>query len=226
MNQFRLSPVELSGSQKLFYYAGPSLEEGADAPPGRRVALPLQLYVLKGLCLVQAKLLSMEVAANINTSISVPVAEESLVKVDPYRGSWGMRLLELELWNATDVLFEIVVTRKEADKEGRLVEDPECLYPPTRIDRDYVKNHAYPAHTSFPVFSRRLPLPVLPICIIKEVYSSEGSLNISAGDKTSAVPYCRVSFMAATRCLVVGASARPKNTLQIQNCSILGYAST
>lgn len=124
----------------VIHYAGPSLMEGAEAPPGRRVALPLQLHVLKGLALVQAKLLSMEVAANISSSLSDPIAhesEESLVKMDPYRGSWGMRLLELELWNATDVLFEIVVTRKEADEGGRLAEDSECLYPPTRIDRDY-----------------------------------------------------------------------------------------
>ncbi|XP_024360781.1 trafficking protein particle complex II-specific subunit 120 homolog [Physcomitrium patens] len=128
----------------VIHYAGPLLQEGADPPPGRRVALPLQLHVLKGLCLVQAKFLSMEVAANISSSLPDSVArdqpsesEESLVKMDPYRGSWGMRLLELELWNATDVLFEIVVTSKEAGEGGSMVEDAECLYPRTRIDRDY-----------------------------------------------------------------------------------------
>lgn len=142
---------DAAGPMLVIHYAGPPLQEGAEDPPGRRVALPLQLHVLKGLCLVQAKLLSMEVAANISSSLSDPVAREqqleggeSLVKMDPYRGSWGMRLLELELWNGTDVLFEIVVTRKEADEEGRLVEDPECLYPPTRIDRDYASRVLIP----------------------------------------------------------------------------------
>ncbi|XP_024356422.1 trafficking protein particle complex II-specific subunit 120 homolog [Physcomitrium patens] len=127
----------------VIHYAGPSVPEGVEPPPGRRVALPLQLHVLKGLCLVQAKFLSMEVAANISSSLPDSVAceqlsegGESLVKMDPYRGSWGMRLLELELWNATDVLFEIVVTSKDAG-EGSRLEDAECLYPPTRIDRDY-----------------------------------------------------------------------------------------
>ena len=55
------------------------------------------------------------------------------MKMDPYRGSWGMRLLELELWNATDVLFEIKVTRKDAVATEKLMEDGECLYPSTRI---------------------------------------------------------------------------------------------
>jgi hypothetical protein len=126
----------------VIHYAGPSME-GTEAPPGRRVALPLQLHVQRGLCLVQARLLTMEVAANISSSLPDPSSceqaresGESLVKMDPYRGSWGMRLLELELWNATDVVFEITVSRKDAGDNEKL-EDGECLYPTTRIDRDY-----------------------------------------------------------------------------------------
>lgn len=129
----------------VIHYAGGSLDDGEVEPPGRRVAVPLQLHVQRGLCLVQARLLTMEVAANISSSLpdlsvceqSLESGGESLVKMDPYRGSWGMRLLELELWNATDVLFEIKVTRKDAGAIEKLMEDGECLYPTTRIDRDY-----------------------------------------------------------------------------------------
>ena len=121
--------------------------EGSIVPPGRRLSIPLQMHVLRGLCLVHARLLSMEVPAQINTNnpdlSAVKSAEsgESLVKMDPYRGSWGLRLLELELWNPTDVVFEITVcerrTRESLEGTKLSENSVECLYPSTRIDREY-----------------------------------------------------------------------------------------
>ncbi len=60
--------------------------------------LCLQLHVQQGLCLVQARLLLMEVGANISSAGLDPAGckdaastnGESLVKMDPYRGSWGV----------------------------------------------------------------------------------------------------------------------------------------
>ncbi len=136
---------DVASPMLVIHYAGPLSQEGEEVSPGRRVALPLQLHVQRGLCLVQARLLSMEVAANISSAIVEPICSKdaaaengkSLVKMDPYRGSWGLRLLELELWNTTDVLFEITVSRKDGSESEKLPEDGECLYPRTRIERDY-----------------------------------------------------------------------------------------
>ncbi|BFI25493.1 trafficking protein particle complex subunit 9 [Marchantia polymorpha subsp. ruderalis] len=143
----------------VIYYAGPPMETrdmktkaviSPSLPPGRRLALPLQLHVLRGLYLQQARLLSMEVPAQISRYLPDPGACKSeatsptstLVKIDPYRGSWGLLLLELELWNATDVLFEITVTvnkgKESVDEE--LADDGmvnDSLYPSTRIDQNH-----------------------------------------------------------------------------------------
>lgn len=137
-------------------------KDGSRIPPGRRLTIPLQMHVLRGLCLVHARLLSMEVPAQINTTDSeLPSTSvesgDSLVKMDPYRGSWGLRLLELELWNPTDVVFEITVCERK-NKEGfegpKLAEDrEECLYPRTRIDREYSARVLIPLE--------RLKLPIL-----------------------------------------------------------------
>jgi hypothetical protein len=94
---------------------------------------------------VQARLLSMEVGANISSAgldpagckDAAPTNGESLVKMDPDRGSWGVRVLELELCNTTDVHFEITVNRKGGTEIEKLVEDGECLYPRTKIECEY-----------------------------------------------------------------------------------------
>lgn len=136
--------------------------DNSKIPPGRRLTIPLQMHVLQGLCLVHARLLSMEVPAQINTTDASPPVTSvesggSLVKMDPYRGSWGLRLLELELWNPTDVVFEISVCERST-REGleglKLLEDSvECLYPSRRIDRECSARVLIPLE--------RLKLPIL-----------------------------------------------------------------
>ncbi|CAM6105164.1 unnamed protein product [Calypogeia fissa] len=143
----------------VIYYAGPSSQTrdyqhqsivSTELPHGRRLTLPLKLHVLRGLNLVQARLLSMEVPAHISRSLPDPTSCDStandssstLVKIDPYRGSWGLLLLELELWNATDVLFEVTVNvKKEELTENTEVADDmlvnDSLLPSTRIDQDH-----------------------------------------------------------------------------------------
>lgn len=143
---------------------GPAVHSGgaqtneSSLPPGRRLVVPLHVCVCQGLSFVKARLLSMEIPAHISETLPKPVhvdesvvdnitsgesKTESLVKIDPYRGSWGLRLLELELSNPTDVVFEISVSMQ---LESSNTED--CLtfvdrdaadfgYPKTRIDRDY-----------------------------------------------------------------------------------------
>ncbi|XP_057834819.1 trafficking protein particle complex II-specific subunit 120 homolog isoform X2 [Cryptomeria japonica] len=145
-------------------------------PPGRRLALPLQIRVIQGLCLVQARLLSMEIPAQINRSLPIPSTvgdtdlhscmttentADSLVKIDPYRGSWGLRLLELELRNPTEVIFEIMVQIQRNNRENGNIETEnegqaaECIYPATRIDRDYAARVLIPLeHFKLPVLDK------------------------------------------------------------------------
>ncbi|KAL3700442.1 hypothetical protein R1sor_018464 [Riccia sorocarpa] len=141
----------------VIYYAGPPVETRdiktkavvpPSLPPGRRLGLPLQLHVLRGLYLEQARLLSMEVPAQVSRSLpdpentETPPSPSTLVKIDPYRGSWSLLLLELELRNATDVLFEISVS-VNSGKEGideETADDgdvKDTLYPSTRIDQNH-----------------------------------------------------------------------------------------
>lgn len=123
--------------------------------PGRRLVVPLQICVLQGLSFVKAQLLSMEFPAHVgenlpkldevnNRSAGGHVTEtkmERLVKIDPFRGSWGLRFLELELYNPTDVVFEINVSVKleNSSNEDNHFADQDATeygYPKTRIDRD------------------------------------------------------------------------------------------
>ncbi|CAN1828480.1 Trafficking protein particle complex II-specific subunit 120 homolog [Linum perenne] len=150
-----------SGPTLLIHYAGPSTDyldvapKGTTLPPGRRLVLPLHVCVLPGMSLVKARLLSMEIPAHIGGDHPKPVPEghgepskevmdserkiERLVKIDPYRGSWGLRFLELELSNPTDVVFEIGVSVQldDSDDNPCVDQDGEYSYPKTRIDRDY-----------------------------------------------------------------------------------------
>lgn len=82
---------------------------------------------------------------------------DKLVKIDPYRGSWGLRFLELELSNPTDVVFEIGVSVQLEncnDKNTDLVDGDitEYDYPKTRIDRDYTARVLIPLeHFKLPI---------------------------------------------------------------------------
>ncbi|XP_050388248.1 trafficking protein particle complex II-specific subunit 120 homolog isoform X2 [Argentina anserina] len=146
----------------LIHYAGtqpntgdPSTDKSV-VPPGRRLVVPLQICVLQGLSFVKARLLSMEIPAQVGDNLPNPVHADNsltegavgtpskidqLVKIDPFRGSWGLRFLELELSNPTDVVFEISVSvqLENTDHERSLFVDRDATvygYPKTRIDRD------------------------------------------------------------------------------------------
>ena len=105
---------------------------------------------------MKAQLLSIEFPAHVsenlpklddvnNTSNGGHVNSESkmdrLVKIDPFRGSWGLRFLELELSNPTDVVFEINVFVKlenNSNEDDHFADQDATKYgyPKTRIDRD------------------------------------------------------------------------------------------
>ena len=123
---------------------------GSTAPPGRRLFVPLQICVLQGLSFVKARLLSMEIPApkpvhvdslSTDRAIGSESKLDRLVKIDPFRGSWGLRFLELELSNPTDVVFDISVSvqLENSSNEDSLSADQDAVeygYPKTRIDRD------------------------------------------------------------------------------------------
>ncbi|KAF5461375.1 hypothetical protein F2P56_017479 [Juglans regia] len=146
----------------LIHYAGPLSNSGdpptsgSVVPPGRRLVVPLHICVLQGLSFVKARLLSMEIPAHVGEDLPKPVGVddiynegaigsegkmERLVKIDPFRGSWGLRFLELELSNPTDVVFDISVSvqLENSSNEDTLSADQgsaEYGYPKSRIDRD------------------------------------------------------------------------------------------
>lgn len=172
---------DLSSPMLVIHYSG-SLVSSEEAitdepavPPGRRLVVPLNICVLQGLSFVKARLLSMEIPAHVGENppklqnvengssedARSPNSSEnktdSLVKIDPYRGSWGLRFLELELSNPTDVVFEISVS---VQLEKPSVEDSSCGdrdtaefgYPKTRIDRDYTARVLIPLeHFKLPI---------------------------------------------------------------------------
>ncbi|KAK9100431.1 hypothetical protein Scep_023861 [Stephania cephalantha] len=147
-----------SSPMLLIHYAGPWVQSGATdvnsspVPPGRRLVVPLHVCVLQGLSFVKARLLSMEIPAYVSETLPCLDKKssnlisggkpDSLVKIDPYRGSWGLRLLELELSNPTDVVFDIRVSvqlenKMKEDQSTFVVDASDFGYPETRIDRDY-----------------------------------------------------------------------------------------
>ncbi|KAJ4827245.1 hypothetical protein Tsubulata_015208 [Turnera subulata] len=152
---------DTSSPTLLIHYAGP-LSDSEDpqhkesaVPPGRRLVLPLHICVLQGLSFVKARLLSMEIPADVGENLPKPVfvgtsspkdvigsesKMDGLVKIDPFRGSWGLRFLELELSNPTDVVFEICVSVQLDGSDNTLPVDQDAIehgYPKTRVDRDY-----------------------------------------------------------------------------------------
>ncbi|CAH9076529.1 unnamed protein product [Cuscuta europaea] len=154
----------------LIHYAGQLMIPGkppvdGSIPPGRRLAIPLNICVSPCLSFVKARLLSMEIPAyvgddhpklEIEKECSIEEATcmerqaDKFIKIDPYRGSWGLRFLEMELSNPTDVVFEIGVSvqLENSPSEG----SPEYKYPRTRIDRDYTTRVLIPLeHFKLPV---------------------------------------------------------------------------
>ncbi|XP_078433415.1 transport protein TRS120 [Wolffia australiana] len=123
----------------VVHYGGPR-EGGA---PGRRLAVPVRVSVCRGLRFVKARLLAMEIPARVGEEEQ----GRGLVKMNPNRGSWGLRLLELELANPTDEPFEVSV----------LVQPPPEPSAPapasaTRIDRDCAARVLIPLeHVKLPV---------------------------------------------------------------------------
>ncbi|KQJ83413.1 trafficking protein particle complex II-specific subunit 120 homolog isoform X2 [Brachypodium distachyon] len=137
------------------HYAGPANQGNGEVslPPGRRLVVPLNICVVQGMRLVRARLLSMEIPARFSEAHLRPVSDKdnmsngsdmvhndiSLLKIDPYKGSWGLRLLELELFNPTDVVFDVDVSVHLDGTNGEqtlnVTADAACHK--TRIDRDY-----------------------------------------------------------------------------------------
>lgn len=150
---------------------GETPTDGSALPPGRRLVIPLNICVLQGLSFIKARLLSMEIPAHVGANRSKLVqvkhgsADEVMdserqadrfMKIDPYRGSWGLRFLELELSNPTDVVFEIGVSvhlENSNDEDSQSSShSSEFHYPKTRIDRDYTARVLIPLeHFKLPV---------------------------------------------------------------------------
>ncbi|KAF6136101.1 hypothetical protein GIB67_000505 [Kingdonia uniflora] len=174
-------PKEGSSPMLVIHYAGPvtqpeqSSSNGPSMPPGRRLVIPLQVCVLQGLSFVKARLLSMEIPAHVNETLPKPMFSESgntkkiatfasrpdcMVKIDPYRGSYSLRLLKLELSNPTDVVFEISVSvqiesPKNEDTTFIDRDATDFRYPKTRIDRDFFARVLIPlGHFKLPILDR------------------------------------------------------------------------
>lgn len=161
----------LSGS--LTNPGEPTPDESA-LPPGRRLVIPLNICVLQGMSFIKARLLSMEIPAYVGDNRPKPVQLESnssqeaigserqadrFMKIDPYRGSWGLRFLEMELSNPTDVVFEIGVSvqRENSESSSLDCDGAEFGYPKTRIDRDYTARVLIPLeHFKLPVLDGAL----------------------------------------------------------------------
>ncbi|KAL2548618.1 Trafficking protein particle complex II-specific subunit protein [Forsythia ovata] len=169
--------VKDGSSPMLFlHYSGPMTKSGdlqneSAPPPGRRLVIPLNICVLQGLSFVKARMLSMEIPAHVGGTYPKLVQVESgdveeadglekqtdrFMKIDPYRGSWGLRFLELELSNPTDIVFEtsvsVDVENSNSNKRPSDFKCGEFSYPKTRIDRDYTARVLIPLeHFKLPV---------------------------------------------------------------------------
>lgn len=191
----------------VIHYAGPQIQTGgaqpseATVPPGRRLVVPLHICVLQGLSFVKARLLSMEIPAHVSETLPKPIQTngsvandvassedkmDSLVKIDPYRGSWGLRLLELELSNPTDVVFEISVSvQLESPKVEQSLtfidhDAADLGYPKTRIDRDYSARVLIPLE--------HFKLPILDGSFFSkdaQIDDAFGGRNSSTAEKTT-----------------------------------------
>lgn len=137
---------------------------------------------------MKARLLSMEIPAHVGkpTPKTLSNSENStaeqtprstadrLVKFDPYRRSWGLHLLELELSNPTDVVFEVNVSvNSPMSKEDHHASEFGC--PKTRIDRDYSARVLIPLE--------HFKLPVLD----GSIFSKDKQTNEALGSKVSSM---------------------------------------
>ncbi|OQU81897.1 hypothetical protein SORBI_3006G138000 [Sorghum bicolor] len=161
------------------HYAGPAanLENGdVSLPPGRRLVVPLNICVVQGMRLVRARLLSMEIPARFTETHLKPVSGEdiNLLKIDPYKGSWGLRLLELELFNPTDVVFDVdvAVHLDDADVDQEVISEGDAACHKTRIDRDYSARVLIPLEN--------FKLPVLDASFFVKESSSDEPLGSRA----------------------------------------------
>ncbi|XP_052173250.1 trafficking protein particle complex II-specific subunit 120 homolog [Diospyros lotus] len=193
-----------SSPMLLIHYAGPLVNSGEPptdvVAPGRRLVIPLNICVLQGLSFVKARLLSMEIPAHVSenlpkflnvengsSEITACASSENrtdrLVKIDPYRGSWGLRFLELELSNPTDVVFEISVSvqlEKSTDTDSSCVDSDaaEFGYPKTRIDRDYTARVLIPLeHFKLPVLDGSL--------FLKDSQNGDTARSLSFSEKSA-----------------------------------------
>ncbi|KVI00078.1 TRAPP II complex, Trs120 [Cynara cardunculus var. scolymus] len=174
-----------SSPMLVIHYAGPIGNNGEPpasdgvVPPGRRLVTPLNICVLQGLSFMKARLLSMEIPAhvgdvpeNVLDSGSTDSSKQAdrLVKMDPFRGSWGLRFLEFELYNPTDVVFEVSVS---VHLESTSTDNSsEFTYPKTRIDRDYSSRVLIPLE--------HFKLPVLDGSVLINDSRSNGGVNTKA----------------------------------------------
>lgn len=138
---------------------------------------------------MKGRLLSMEIPAHVGKKSPQPVPIEplsaegtvvsgnkmdNLMKIDPYRGSWGLRFLELELSNPTDVAFEIRVSvqleNSSSEDSGSADHDlTEYSYPKTRIDRDFSARVLIPLE--------HFKLPILDDSFFMKYLQSDTSSN-------------------------------------------------
>jgi len=180
------------------FISGPlkAAEDPNAVSPGRRLVVPLHICVLQGLSFVKAQLLSMEFPAHVGENLPMlddvnsrstgghvnsETKMDRLVKIDPFRGSWGLRFLELELSNPTDVVFEINVSVKLEKNNNEDNQDAtEYGYPKTRIDRDCSARVLVPLE--------HFKLPVLDDSFFMKDTQSDGSggrRNASFSEKNS-----------------------------------------
>ncbi|KAG6420395.1 hypothetical protein SASPL_116921 [Salvia splendens] len=176
--------ADVKGNKNLCLAREP--ETVSAPPPGRRLVIPLNICVLQGLSFVKARLLSMEIPARIGEACSTQAQLERgnteqvngserhadrLVKIDPNRGSWGLRLLELELYNPTDVVFEtsVSVDMENTSNQENLSDNISAEHgePKTRIDRDYTARVLIPLEN--------FKLPVLDGSILGNSFQNNGT---------------------------------------------------
>ncbi|KAG2573140.1 hypothetical protein PVAP13_7KG230300 [Panicum virgatum] len=175
------------------HYAGPANPENGDIslPPGRRLVVPLNICVVQGMRLVRARLLSMEIPARFTEAHLRPVSGKddistgndtertniNLLKIDPYKGSWGLCLLELELFNPTDVVFDVdvAVHSDDTNVDQRVISEGsagDAACHKTRIDRDYSARVLIPLEN--------FKLPVLDASFFVKESSSDEPLGSRA----------------------------------------------
>ena len=160
-------------------------------PPGRRLVVPLNICVVQGMRLVRARLLSMEIPARFTEAQLRPVSGKddistgndtertniNLLKIDPYKGSWGLCLLELELFNPTDVVFDVdvAVHSDDTNVDQRVISEGsagDAACHKTRIDRDYSARVLIPLEN--------FKLPVLDASFFVKESSSDEPLGSRA----------------------------------------------